>query len=125
MVFQNIEQIFRSLWTYKSFSLADIAGMSIVMAAIIVIFLIADYEKGFDTFYTGNDIYGIVSDLILIALIIASAIAGYSINRWLQDFAYRLDINWWVFALAGSLALLIALIILSFQTMRQRLRSKS
>jgi hypothetical protein len=120
MVFQNIEQIFRSLWTYKSFSLVDIAGMSIVVAAIIIIFLIADYEQGFDTFYTGNDIYGIVSDLILIALIIASAIAGYSINRWLQDFAYRVDINWWIFALAGSLALLIALVTLGFQAMRQR-----
>ena len=125
MVFQNIEQIFRTLWTYKSFSLIDIAGMSIVMAAIIIIFLIADYEKDFDTFYTGNDIYGIVSDLILIILIIASAIAGYSVNRWLQDFAHRVDINWWICALAGSLALLIALVTLGFHAMRQRLRSKS
>ena len=81
----------------------------------------ADYEKGFDTFYTGNDIYGIVSDLILIALIIASAIAGYSINRWLQDFAYRVDINWWVFVMAGIVEALIDFLTLSFQEIKAAL----
>ena len=50
MIFQNIKQIFRSPWRHKSFSLVNIAGLSIGIAAIIVIFLIADYEKSFDTF---------------------------------------------------------------------------
>ena len=56
--------------------------------------------------------------LILIALIIASGIAWYGMSMWLQDFAYRINISWWVFVLAGSLALLIALITVSFQAIK-------
>ena len=42
--------------------------------------------------------------LALIAIVIASPIAWYATHRWLQDFAYEIDIEWWVFALAGKLA---------------------
>jgi len=42
-------------------------------------------------------------------------------NRWLQDFAYRIEISWWVFALAGGLALLIALVTVSVQAIRAAL----
>ena len=50
MIFQNVKQISGSLWSYKSFSLVNIAGLSIGIAAITVIFLIADHEKSFDAF---------------------------------------------------------------------------
>lgn len=56
--------------------------------------------------------------LILIALVIASPIAWYSMNKWLQDFAYRIDIEWWMFVLAGLLAILIALATISFQAIK-------
>jgi len=39
-------------------------------------------------------------------------------NKWLQDFAYRVNIGWWVFAAAGIVAILIALITVSFQSIK-------
>ncbi|MBS1975607.1 MAG: ABC transporter permease, partial [Bacteroidetes bacterium] len=48
--------------------------------------------------------------LLLIALLIASPLAWYFMNKWLQSFAYRISIGWWVFIIAGSLAIAIALI---------------
>ncbi|MGH7599204.1 MAG: ABC transporter permease [bacterium] len=51
--------------------------------------------------------------LILLANLIAWPIAYFTMNKWLQDFAYRIDISWWAFALAGGMALLIALITVS------------
>lgn len=53
--------------------------------------------------------------IVAIAIVIASPIAWYIMHNWLQDFAYRIDIKWWVFALAGTLALLIAILTVSFQ----------
>ena len=56
--------------------------------------------------------------LVLIALVIASPMAWYFMNNWLKDFAYRIEINWWTFLIAGGAALLIALITVSFQSIR-------
>jgi len=56
--------------------------------------------------------------LVLIAIVIASPISYWAINRWLQNFAYKIDISWWIFVIAGSLALLIALAVISGQTIR-------
>jgi putative ABC transport system permease protein len=53
---------------------------------------------------------------VLISIIIASPIAWYVMNKWLQKFAYRINISWWVFATAGIIALLIALLTVSFQS---------
>ena len=55
---------------------------------------------------------------ILIANIIAWPLAWYFMSKWLQNFAYRIDMSWWIFALAGGLALLIALLTLSWQAIR-------
>ncbi|MFD1145220.1 ABC transporter permease [Larkinella insperata] len=59
--------------------------------------------------------------LVLAAILIASPIAWYAIHTWLQDFAYRITIDWWVFALAGALAILIALLTVSYQSIRAAL----
>jgi putative ABC transport system permease protein len=56
--------------------------------------------------------------LVLIAIVIASPVSYWAINRWLQNFAYKIDISWWIFVMAGSLALLIALAVISGQTIR-------
>ncbi len=59
--------------------------------------------------------------LVLIAIVIASPLAYYAMHRWLQDFAYRINIEWWVFALAGLLAVGIALLTVSFQSVKAAL----
>ena len=56
--------------------------------------------------------------LIIISFLIASPIAWYVMHNWLQEFAYRIPIRWWIFPGAGMLAFLIALGTVSFQTMR-------
>ncbi|GAA4399923.1 ABC transporter permease [Nibrella viscosa] len=59
--------------------------------------------------------------LVLIAFFIATPIAWYAMNRWLQDFAYKVNIEWWMFALAGLLAVGIALVTVSFQSVKAAL----
>ena len=55
---------------------------------------------------------------VLISFLIASPIAWYLMNKWLQDFAYRINIQWWVLVLAGVTALFIAVITISFQSIK-------
>jgi putative ABC transport system permease protein len=59
--------------------------------------------------------------LVFIAILLASPIAYYAMHQWLQDFAYKITISWWVFALAGVLAVGIALVTVSFQSIRAAL----
>ncbi|GAB4021891.1 ABC transporter permease [Spirosoma koreense] len=59
--------------------------------------------------------------LVLIAIVIATPIAWYAMHRWLQDFVYKIDIAWWLFALAGLLAVGIALLTVSFQSIKAAL----
>ena len=56
--------------------------------------------------------------LVLIAIVIASPVAWYFMNQWLQGFAYRTHISWWVFALAGLSSVLIALLTVSYQAIK-------
>jgi len=59
--------------------------------------------------------------LVLIASLIAFPVALWAMHAWLADFAYRTEINWWIFAIAGLIALLIALVTVSFQAIRAAL----
>ena len=59
--------------------------------------------------------------LVLLANLLAWPLAGWVMHRWLQDFAYRIDLGWWVFALAGVSALLIALLTVGFQALKAAL----
>ncbi len=59
--------------------------------------------------------------LVLIAIIIASPFAWWAMHTWLQGFAYRQNIQWWVVALAGLAAILIAFITISFQSIKAAL----
>ncbi len=56
--------------------------------------------------------------LVLIAILIASPIAWYAMNKWLQDFAYRIHMPWWIFAVTGLLATLVAFATISFQAIK-------
>jgi putative ABC transport system permease protein len=56
--------------------------------------------------------------LVAISALIAFPVAWYAMNKWLQDFAYRINMPWWVFIMAGIIAALIALITISFQAIK-------
>jgi putative ABC transport system permease protein len=56
--------------------------------------------------------------LILTAFVIATPVAWYFMSKWLRDFAYRININWWIFLVTGVLALIIALITVGFQAIK-------
>jgi putative ABC transport system permease protein len=73
----------------------------------------------------GANVAGIVNllsidfiKLMLIALVIAAPIAWFGMNKWLQEFAYRIGISWWVFLMAGITAIFIALVTISFQAIK-------
>jgi putative ABC transport system permease protein len=56
--------------------------------------------------------------LVLIAAIIAVPIAWYYMNKWLEDFAYRININWWIFGLSALVAIIIAMATILFQVVK-------
>ena len=59
--------------------------------------------------------------LVLIAIIVASPIAWYAMNRWLNGFAFHIAISWWILALAGVIALLTAFCTISYQSIKTAL----
>ena len=67
-------------------------------------------------------LFGLLSkdflQLVLVAFLLATPIAWWAMHTWLQDFAYHIQLEWWVFLLAGVLALLIALVTVSFQALK-------
>ncbi|TFF39213.1 FtsX-like permease family protein [Mucilaginibacter psychrotolerans] len=70
-------------------------------------------------------IVGLISSdflkLVLIAVVISSPLAWYAMSEWLQDFAFRIEISWWVFALAGGMAIVIAFITVGYQSVKAAL----
>jgi putative ABC transport system permease protein len=56
--------------------------------------------------------------LVLVAFLVASPLAGWAMHEWLKNFAYHIGLEWWVFLLAGAMALLIALLTVSFQAIK-------
>jgi len=59
--------------------------------------------------------------LVFIAIVIASPISWWAMTKWLQDFTYRITISWWMFALAGAVAVIIALLTVSYQSIKAAL----
>jgi putative ABC transport system permease protein len=55
---------------------------------------------------------------VTIAFVIACPIAWYAMNKWLQNFAYKTELSWWIFAAAGALAMAVALLTVSWQSWR-------
>jgi putative ABC transport system permease protein len=61
--------------------------------------------------------------LVLIAFVIASPIAWWGMNVWLQDYQYRIKIGWWMFAVAAGLVVFIALVTVSFQSIKAAMKN--
>ena len=73
----------------------------------------------------GASVGGIVSmlskdflKLVIISILVATPLAWWAMNKWLEDFEYKTSVGWWVFVLAGSVALLIALFTVSIQAIK-------
>ncbi|HPF52638.1 MAG TPA: ABC transporter permease [Draconibacterium sp.] len=60
---------------------------------------------------------------VVVAFLVATPVAYYTMNKWLESFAYKTNINWWIFVLAGLLALGIALLTVSFQSWKAATRN--
>jgi putative ABC transport system permease protein len=56
--------------------------------------------------------------LVLVSSVIAFPIAWWAMHKWLQDFAYRVSISWWIFFVSGILALFIAVLTVGFQAIK-------
>ncbi|MFO7621107.1 MAG: ABC transporter permease [Bacteroidales bacterium] len=61
--------------------------------------------------------------LVIIAIVIATPVAWYSMKSWLNNFVYKTEISWWIFGLAGIMALMIALLTVSFQSYKAAARN--
>ncbi|HRX10984.1 MAG TPA: hypothetical protein P5210_05015, partial [Draconibacterium sp.] len=60
---------------------------------------------------------------VAIAFVIATPIAYYAVHKWLENFAYKTTLSWWIFALAGLLAFGIALLTVSYQSWKAATRN--
>ncbi len=109
----------------------NILAFLTILVACLGLFGLATYTAGQRTKEIGirkvlgasvSQVTGMLSKdflrLVIIAIIIATPVAWWAMNKWLQGFAYRVNISWWVFVLAGILALLIALGTVSFQAIK-------
>ena len=76
---------------------------------------------------TASGVVGLLSKeflkLLLIAIAIATPLAWFVMNRWLSDYAYKIQLDWWIFALAGLLAICIAMLTVSYQSIKSALMS--
>jgi ABC-type antimicrobial peptide transport system permease subunit len=110
---------------FKAFSVISIFICCIGLWGLIAFVVVRKTKEIGIRKVLGASVAGIVQllskdflKLIAIAIIIASPVAWYFMHNWLQDFAYRINISWWVFAVAGSFAVVIALITISFQAIK-------
>ena len=140
----------RNLRKSPVYSGINLAGLALGTACCLYILLYVRDHQGYDQHHQGGErIYRVVSDLskpgddplktacvsppiaptlaidflklVVFAIVLASPIAWWSMDKWLHDFAYRVDIQWWVFLGAGAVALAIAFLTVSFQSVRAAL----
>jgi putative ABC transport system permease protein len=131
-----LEDTFNSLYKedqQSSFLILLFAGVAIVISGL-GLFSLSAFEAEQRTKeigirkVLGASVAGITALLskdflkwVIIAIAIASPIAWWAMTRWIQSFAYRITISWWIFLLAGVLAVLIALATVSFQAIKAAL----
>jgi len=141
---------FRSLVKNKGFTFINVLGLALGPAArLLIVFYVFD-ELSYDRFNTKADrvfrvnneikfganiniyatspvsaIVGMLSKdfilLVFISIAIATPLAWWAMHNWLQGFAYRQNIQWWVVALAGAGAIAIAFVTISFQSVKAAL----
>nr|WP_285897982.1 FtsX-like permease family protein [Antarcticibacterium sp. W02-3] len=61
--------------------------------------------------------------LVFLATLISIPISWWAVNQWLQDFAYKASLDWWIYASAGIIVLIIAIVTVSFQTVKAAMQN--
>lgn len=129
LVSDKMEQLYAA--EHKQQSLVTIlAGLTLTLACLGIFGLITHYtqvrikEIGIRK-VLGASVSGIVWMLskdfvkfVCLAIVIASPLAWWAMNNWLEDFAYRIELQWWMFALSGVVAVGVALLTVSWQAVR-------
>lgn len=111
---------FRSLMKYPGFSFLNIAGLTLSTFTIEQRIKEIGIRKVLGA-YVKNIVMLLSKDfmkLVIIAAFIAFPLAWWIMHTWLQDFAYRVNLSWWIFVASGLAALIIALITVSFQAVK-------
>jgi len=122
---RRYEQEMKDYNLFKAFSVISIFICCIGLWGLIAFVVVRKTKEIGIRKVLGASVSGIVQllskdffKLIGIAIVIASPVAWYFMNDWLQNFAYRINISWSVFVLAAAMALLIALLTISFQAIK-------
>jgi putative ABC transport system permease protein len=126
MIKNYLKIAWRNLMKNKIFSFINILGLTIGITACMMIFLFkcSSYSIGVRK-VLGASVFGIVyllsgrfTRLIIIAMAIAIPVSWWAIGNWLKGFAYRININWTIFLVACGTALLIALLTVSYESVK-------
>lgn len=127
---ERYEQERRDFTLFKVFSVVSIFICCIGLWGLIAFLVVRKTKEIGIRKVLGASVKGIVLllskdfvKLIAIALLVASPIAWWVMRAWLNDFAYRITIGWWVFLAAGAATLLIALLTISFQAIKAAIAS--
>ncbi|MBI3110438.1 MAG: ABC transporter permease [Ignavibacteriales bacterium] len=129
---ESIDKLYRSEQNFRTV-FSTMTGLSVLIACL-GLFGLASYTTEQRTKEIGirkvlgasvGGVIGLLSKefikLVFVANIIAWPVAYFAMQRWLQDFSYRINFGWWIFALAGGIALSIALLTVSFQAVKAAL----
>ena len=121
----SYEQEKKDYQIFKAFSIVSIFICCIGLWGLISFVVVRKTKEIGIRKVLGASVSGIVVllskdflKLIAIALLIASPVAWYFMSKWLEDFAYRIDIGWWIFLMAGMFAILIAFLTISYQAIK-------
>lgn len=145
---RTIKQLFKAIFKYRLSSVLTLISLVVVFLGIIVlslwtillaltgllgliVFISRDKVKEIGIRkVNGASIFEVVHLLnknvliwLSIAFVIATPFAWYFMNQWLENFAYKTALSWWIFAFAGLAALIVALLTVSWQSWRAATRN--
>ncbi len=123
MLQNHLKIALRNMTRQRGFALINLAGLTIGLTVCFLIFMWVS-EVGIRKVLGASipDIIAMLSKdflvLVFIATLIAFPLAWWGMSNWLENFAYRTDLNWWIFAIAGLAMIVIALLTVASQAIK-------
>jgi hypothetical protein len=106
MIRHYLKSGLRSLWKNKTYTVINIFGLALGLSSCLLISSYVLNEISYDNFYRR----------IMGSFTLSVPLTYYAMNQWLRNFAYKIEIQWWIFAIAGSITLIVASITIGFKT---------